>query len=83
MSILVCTYYRQWILTKSLSNKDSDTMSSQCNRYKIYSNQLSKASKENKDIIILTDKNISISDDQSNISYLKNISLKELWDKIL
>ena len=58
-------------------------MSSQCERYRTYSNQIQKASKEKKDIVILTDENIEMSDDYCTSHYLKNISIKEMRDKII
>ena len=53
---------------------------SQRDRYSIFINQISWASKEGRDIIILTDENIDSLQDKSSTGYCKNIQLKTLRD---
>ena len=62
----------------NVSNSNSST--AQKDRYILYSEQLNKASKEGKDIIILTDENINSLDDNCNTAYYRNIELKTIRD---
>ena len=81
VSTFICSYYRQWSLPQELNIENSNSLKSQRDRYLIFTQQVSKASKEGKDLIILTDENINSLDDKSSIGNCKNIQLKEIRDK--
>ena len=49
-------------------------------RYVLFTNQISKASKEGRDIVILTDENIDSLQDKSSTGSSKNIQLKTIRD---
>ena len=77
-SVLISSYYRQWSLPKELKRGDSNNIKSQMDRYKLFINQITKASKEGKDLVVLTDENIDGLQDKSSTSYSKNIQLKAM-----
>ena len=79
-SILICSYYRQWSIPSILNINNSNSVSNQVSRYKIFSNQISLANKESRDIIILTDENIDSLDEHSTTKHLKNNELKSIRD---
>ena len=58
VSTLISSYYRQWSLPKELELDGTNSQNSQRDRFLIFTNQISKASKEGKDLVILTDDNI-------------------------
>jgi len=77
-SILVCSFYRQWSIPSALNIVNSSSVSSQVDRYKTFTSQMDKASKESRDIIIMTDENIDSLDEDSNSKYLCNIEPKTI-----
>ena len=80
VSTFICSYYSQWSLPQELNIKNSNSPKSQRDRYLTFTQQVSKANKEGKDLIILTDENINSLDDKSSIGNCKNIQLKEIRD---
>ncbi len=80
VSTLISSYYRQWSLPQELKIDGSNSPKSQRDRYLLYTNQISRASKEGRDIVILTDENIDSLQDKSSTGYSKNIQLKTLRD---
>ena len=76
--LLVCSFYRQWSIPSALHISNSSSISSQVDRYRTFSNQISLASKESRDIVILTDENIDSMDEHSSSKYLKNCELKSV-----
>ena len=76
VSTLICSYYRQWSLPQELKINGSNSPKSQRERYTI----LTKASKEGRDLIILTDENIDSFENKSSTGYCKNIQLKTIRD---
>merc|ERR1712240_666541 len=80
VSTLISSFYRQWSLPQELKMNNSNSPKSQRDRYSIFINQISMASKEGRDIIILTDENIDSLQDKSSTGYCKNIQLKTLRD---
>ena len=80
ISTLISSYYRQWSLPQELKVEDSSSPKSQRERYLLFTNQISRASKEGRDIVILTDENIDSLQDKSSIGFSKNIQLKTLRD---
>ena len=81
VSLLVSSYYRQWSLPKVLNFNQSNSTQNQLNRYQTFTNQVSKASKEKRDIMILTDENIDSLQDKSKSGYCNNIHLKNIRDQ--
>ena len=75
-SMFICSYYCQWSIPSILNVKNSNSVSNQVDRYRIFSNQISLASKESRDIVILTDENIDSLDEHSTSKYLRNFELK-------
>ena len=67
-------------LPQELNIKNSNSIKSQRDRYLTFTQQVSKANKEGKDLIILTDENINSFEDKSSIGNCKNIQLKEIRD---
>merc|ERR1712240_272533 len=80
VSTLISSFYRQWSLPQELKINNSNSPASQKDRYSIFTNQISRASKEGRDIVILTDENIDSLQDKSSTGYCKNIQLKTLCD---
>ena len=71
VSTFIASYYRQWSLPKELNVEFWNTIQNQIERYKVFTNQISKATKEGRDIIILTDENIDNLQDKN--SQIKSI----------
>ena len=73
-------YYCQWSLPVKLGIKNSNSVHCQKEQYIKYSKQISYASEEGRDMIVLTDENIDILDDVSDTNYYKNSDLKVIHD---
>ena len=80
VSTFISSYYRQWSLPKELNAEFSNSTQNQIERYQIFTNQVSKASKEGRDILILTDENIDSLQDKNKSGFCKNIHLKTIRD---
>ena len=80
-SILISSFYRQWSLPKELKRGDSNSIKSQLDRYKLFTNQITRASKEGKDLVVLTDENIDSFQDKCSSGYSKNIQLKNIREQ--
>ena len=80
-STLISSYYRQWSLPKELKMGDSNSIKSQIYRYNLFTSQISKASKEGRDLVILTDENIDSLQDKCSTGYSKNIQLKSIREQ--
>ena len=72
VSIMVCSYYRQWSLPSCFNIENSNSLYNQNNRYSIFSSQIKKVHDEGKDFLILTDENINMLDEISSSCYSKN-----------
>ena len=81
VSILISSYYRQWSLPKELNFESSNSIQNQTDRYQLFTNQVTKATKEGKDILILTDENIDSLQDKNKSGFCKNIQLKAIRDQ--
>ena len=72
VSIMVCSYYRQWSLPSCFNIENSNSLYNQNNRYSIFSSQIKKVHDEGKDFLILTDENINMLEEISSSCYSKN-----------
>ena len=77
-SFLLCAYYRQWSLPSNLNINNSNSVNSQKERYIKYSDQIRRASKEGKDLVILADENIDSYDENSSSNRYRNIEIKNI-----
>ena len=59
----------------------TNSQNSQRDRFSIFTNQISKASKEGKDLVILTEGNIDSLQDKCSTGYSKNILLKSIREQ--
>lgn len=75
---MICSHYRQWQIPSNLNIIGSILKYSQISRYKIFTNQVSRASSKKFNIIILADDNINSMEDNSLTNNLRNIELKNL-----
>ena len=80
-STLISSYYRQWSLPKELKMGDSNSIKSQIYRYNLFISQISKATKEGRDLVILTDENIDSLQEKCSTGYSKNIQLKSIREQ--
>ena len=81
--LIACSYFRQWQLPSNLEHNNSNTKCSQINRYKTFVNQISRASNDKSNIIIMSDDNLNTLDDHSLSSNSRNFELKNIRDNFL
>ena len=79
-SVLVMGGYRQWKLPHTANQNNSGSTQKQIERFQAIINQIKKARKINKNIIILMDSNIDLHD-QMNRADIKE--LKEIYNEML
>ena len=72
INLLVCSFYRQWQLPSNIRDTYNGDLCNQINRYKLFNEQISKANKLNKNIIILMDDNINTLEDNSSSNITRN-----------
>ena len=78
--ILICSYYRQWQLPNNIRNIYDGNLCNQVDRYKLFNEQITKATASNHHVIILTDDNINSYEDNSFSNQYKNIEIKNIRD---
>merc|ERR1712240_894556 len=76
-SVLIASIYRQWSLPKALGILKSNNMHNQYNRWTMVLDKWTRAYKEKKEIIVLTDDNIDHNNSTFNTNY-KVGSIKDM-----
>ena len=82
-SFFFCLHYRQWSLPASIGMHSSNSKVQQIARYKMFTNKVSLASNQGKNIVIMTDDNINSIDTNSMTNQLNNNDLKTIRDDML